>query len=396
MQIKFLHVFAIINLVPFAHSCFNTAVVNGPTKSFLKAPLLLTTAKALAVIATHSGLASAQVARQEVFGANPSNLSQTYFFGAVSDTPADEVPEFFQLSFQIGSVFGPALAPSEYYTIISGSTAESGFYDNIIAPNVSIKDFSGKFGAASYHGSRHWESTTATVDDDTQKIFGSMVLPNNTGPPAYACGPEEGTNLHKLITAKSSANEIKMLQETNWAHMSLGAGNVNMSVNDTLFSFSGAMEAETSWSPPYQVVYSRFFYGFGTLGPYTFAFWSVAPIDEPNNFATIGYFTKDGKILANSCNKGTDADGTRVFSTGAQNVTGAPFNLPKGFDILFHAKDTEYKLHVNTTQASFAPLPVGTTVSFVGSVKGGVSCPEDVPQYKGNAYVLGFAGLGCE
>ena len=50
------------------------------------------------------GLVSAQIARQEVFGVNPDNCSQTYFFGAVSQNPRNGVPDFFQLSFQIGIV----------------------------------------------------------------------------------------------------------------------------------------------------------------------------------------------------------------------------------------------------------------------------------------------------
>ena len=109
---------------------------------------------------------------------------------------------------------------------MSVSTAHVSLTDYVLAPNASIKDFGGVFGPAQYRGTDRWHNSTAQVDAAAQDIEVEMTLPHSTGPPAYACGPGTGTSLQSLITENSTQNEIKMLSETNWVHLALGAGSV--------------------------------------------------------------------------------------------------------------------------------------------------------------------------
>ncbi|MCJ1389934.1 hypothetical protein MMC18_002792 [Xylographa bjoerkii] len=348
------------------------------------------------IIVSYAGFGSAQVARQEVFGVNPDNSSQTYFVGAVSQEPRNGALDFFQLSFQIGSIFGPPFAPSEFYTIVSAIIANSSFGDFVVAPNASIDDFSGAFGPARYSGTEKWRSTTAKVDASAQDITVEMSLAHSTGPPAYACGPGTGTNLESLITENSTQNEIRMLKGTNFAHMALGTGIVNTSLNGTNLAFAGPMEVETSWGPPYPAIYSRFYYGFGGLGPFTYVFWHVAPIDEPTNFATLGYLARDDCILVNACNTLAQRSPamTSIAPYGSRNQSGVPFALPQGLKLEFaDAKGDAYLLIFESETAIYGPTPVGSTVNFVGSVSGGKYGGE---QYDGTGYVLAFVGTGCE
>ncbi|MCJ1293150.1 hypothetical protein MMC34_004703 [Xylographa carneopallida] len=350
----------------------------------------------VAFIISSSSVVSAQIARQEVFGVNSDNCSQTYFFGVVSHNARNGVPDFFQMSFQIGSVFGPRFAPSEFYTIVAGSTGNfsSGGYP--VAPNASINGFSGVFGPAQYSGTQKWRSTTANVSAPGQNIMAEMSLPHSIGPPAYACGPGTGTNLASLITKNSTQNEIAMLKGTNFAHMALGTGIVNASISGTPFVFTGPMEVETSWGPPYPAIYSRFYYGFGALGPYTYVFWHVAPVDEPTNFATLGYLARDGRILVNACNtlsqRATSI--TTITPYGSRNQSGVPFALPQGLTLGFEDVDGgAYLLVFDAAAADYGPSPVGSTISIVGAVSGGEYGGEP---FDGTGYVLAFVGIGYD
>ncbi|MCJ1398644.1 hypothetical protein MMC11_001844 [Xylographa trunciseda] len=370
-----------------------------------------------ALIASYTGKSPsfvlAQFARQEVFGVNLDNYSQTYFLGAVSEGPRNGALDFFQLSYQIGtssspyimpadppltpstgSVFGPPFAPSEFYTIVSASIGNSSFGDYVVAPSASIEDFSGVFGPARYSGTKEWRSTTAKVEASAQHIFGEMSLPHSPGPPAYACGPGTGTNLESLITENSTQNEIHMLKGTNFAHMALGTGIVNASLSGTDLAFTGPMEVETSWGPPYPAIYSRFYYGFGTLGPFTYVFWHVAPVEEPTNFATLGYLARDDCIVVNACNTGDQrlTNTTSITPYGVRNQSGVPFALPQGLNVGFtDEKGDAYLVVFNSTAASYGPTPVGSTLSFVGEVIGGEYGGK---KYKGTGYVLAYVGIG--
>ncbi|MCJ1381683.1 hypothetical protein MMC17_004794 [Xylographa soralifera] len=349
-----------------------------------------------AVIFSSPSFVTAQIARQEVFGVNSDNCSQTYFLGAVSQKPRNGALDFFQLSFQIGSILGPPFTPSEFYTIVSASTSNSSFEDFVIASNASIKDLGGAFGSALYSGTKKWRSTIAKVNASAQNIAAKMSLPHSTGPPAYACGPGTGTNLESLITKNSTQNEIAMLKGTNFAHMALGTGIVNAFLNGTTLAFTGPMEVETSWGPPYPDIYSRFYYGFGAVGPYTYVFWHVAPLNEPTNFATLGYLARDGCIVVNACNTLSQrvTNMTRITPFGSRNQSDVPFALPQGLNLGFaDTMGDAYLLVFNATAASYGPTPVGGTVSFVGGVSGGKYGGE---QYNGTGYVLAYVGNGCE
>ena len=156
------------------------------------------------------------------------------------------------------------------------------------------------------------------------------------------------------------------------------------------------MEVETSWGPPYPTIYSRFYYGFGALGPYTYVFWHVAPLDEPTNFATLGYLARDGCIVVNACNTLSPrfTNLTSITPYGLRNQSDVPFALPQGLNIGFtDAKGDAYLLVFDAAAAIYGPTPVGSTVSFVGGVSGGEYGGK---RYNGTGYVLAYVGNGSE
>jgi len=156
------------------------------------------------------------------------------------------------------------------------------------------------------------------------------------------------------------------------------------------------MEVETSWGPPYPSIYSRFYYGFGAVGPFTYVFWHVAPIDEPASFVTLGYLARDDCVVVNACNTLGQrfANTTSITPYGVRSQSGVPFALPQGLNIGFADKKANaYLLIFNSTAASYGPTPVGGTVSFVGEVRGGEYGGE---QYSGTGYVLAFVGIGYD
>lgn len=357
----------------------------------------------VALTASLSSAASAfipqpPVGRQAAQGVNPQNLTQTYFFAAQSNTFTNGIPDLFQLSFQIGSFFGPPFAPSEYFVVVSGGKAGVPFSQYVLAPNdtISTTDYSGNWGLASYEGFFNWESVIAKVDSPAQKASGSLTLKHSTGPPAWGCGPGTGTNLETLITKSSTPAEIDMYKNTNWAHFALGQAEVKANINGTILDFKGGFEAETSYGPPYEQTYSRFIYSFTTVGPYDIAFWSVAPPGEPNAFATIGYLAKHGRLLVNECNRlcQRTKDMTTITRTGSRNVTGLPFLAPQGVDIDFVDKHgRQYKFAFDTTQAQGSTFPIGSYTNALGKATGGLV---NGKQYTGSAEVQYFVTKGYD
>ena len=156
------------------------------------------------------------------------------------------------------------------------------------------------------------------------------------------------------------------------------------------------MNVETSWNPPYAAVYSRFYYGFGTLGPFTYSFWSMAPIDEPTNFATLGYLSQDDCIVVNACNTFAQrsVNMTSITPYGSRNQSGVPFLMPEGLDLGFiDDKGVVYDFILNFTTSDYGSTPVGSLTSITGSVGGGANSKE---QYTGTGYTLAYVGIGCE
>lgn len=173
--------------------------------------------------------------------------------------------------------------------VVSGNKAGVPFSKYLLDPNdtVSITDYSGNWGVGTYEGTAGWSSVHAMVYSPEKNVKGYINLAQSTGPPAWGCGANAGTNMDTLITPSSSAAEIAMYKGTSWAHFASGQARVKFNIDDIVLDFTGPFESETSYGPPYQDIYSRFIYGFTTVGPYDIAFWHVAPQGEPNNRATV-------------------------------------------------------------------------------------------------------------
>jgi len=167
-------------------------------------------------------------------------------------------------------------------------------------------------------------------------------------------------------------------------------------INGTVLDFTSPLEAETSYGPPYDETYSRFIYGFTTVGPYNIAFWQVAPPGEPTKWATIGSLSKHGRLIVNECNRihQRTVAITTIIPTGARAVTGLPFPAPQGLTFNFTDMHGEkYVFEFNTTSEAASVLPVGATVSVLGTVKGGCVIGR---QYTGTAEVLYFVAPGSK
>jgi hypothetical protein len=167
-------------------------------------------------------------------------------------------------------------------------------------------------------------------------------------------------------------------------------------INGTVLDFTGPFEAETSYGPPYDETYSRFIYGFTNVGPFNIAFWHVAPQGEPTKWATIGYLSKHGRLIVNECNRidQRPVAFTTITPTGTRNVPGLPFPAPQGLNFDFTDKHGEkYVFEFNSTSEAASVLPVGATVSVLGTVKGGCVGGR---QYTGSAEVLYFVAPGSK
>jgi len=167
-------------------------------------------------------------------------------------------------------------------------------------------------------------------------------------------------------------------------------------INGTVLDFTGPFEAETSYGPPYDETYSRFIYGFTTVGPFDIAFWQVAPPGEPTKWATIGYLSKHGRLIVNECNRihQRPVAITTITPTGTRDVPGLPFPAPQGLKFDFTDKHGEkYVFEFNSTSEAASVLPVGATVSVLGTVKGGCVGGR---QYTGSAEVLYFVAPGSK
>ncbi|KAF2150927.1 hypothetical protein K461DRAFT_279708 [Myriangium duriaei CBS 260.36] len=168
-----------------------------------------------------------------------------------------------------------------------------------------------------------------------------------------------------------------------------------MTINGTAFKFNGPVESEHQWGPPYQNTYSRFLYGHAQIGPYDFVFYTIAPVGEPNTWATIGYVGADGKILFNRCNKAASHDKTGVTivtQSGVQNVTGAPFPFPTKVVVEFVEDSGHiYKFEIELPFASAASVGVGFYSELSGPVTGGKVGGK---QYTSTAEVQSYVGVG--
>lgn len=177
-------------------------------------------------------------AQQIIPGANPTNWTQSYFFGAQSKALRKGVPNVLQLSFQIGSPFGAAFNPGysassqgkEFYVIVSGKKNGVEFVECLFAPNDEIKttDYSGDWGLAEYSIEPYYSCVNVTFDNGslTQQVKGSITLTDSTGPPAYACGPNTDGSLNTLKTSSSTTEEVALYNGTNWLHIALGEAKV--------------------------------------------------------------------------------------------------------------------------------------------------------------------------
>ena len=282
--------------------------------------------------------------------------------------------------------------------VVSGIKAGVPFSKFLLDPNdtISVTDFSGNWGIGSYEGTAGWSSVTAMVHAPEQNVKGYINLAESTGPPAWGCGPDAGTNMESLVTSSSSAAELKMFKGTNWAHFASGKAHVNFNIDGVELDFTGPFESETSYGPPYQEIYSRFIYGFTTVGPYDVAFWHVAPQGEPTNYATVGYLAENNHLIVNKCNtldeNGTDS--TTIDTTGSFHVTGLSLQIPEGLVIDFtDGYGKHYHFVVDTVEAAGASLPAGNTVSAQATVRGG---PVGEPQCNGSAFLLYFSAPGGE
>ena len=213
-----------------------------------------------------------------------------------------------------------------------------------------------------------------------------------------------------LIDSHSSPAEILALNGTNWAHLAGGIGTMqvlylflediitdtvsDMTINGTVFKFTGPVESEHQWGPPYQNTYSRFVYGHAQIGPYDFVFYTIAPVGEPNNWFTIGYVGANSKVLFNKCSKaGQNTTGvTTVTQSGSQTVTGASFPFPSKVVVEFvEDADCRYKFEIDLPYASAANVGVGVYSELSGPVTGGKI---GGMQYTSTAEVQIYAGVG--
>ena len=167
-------------------------------------------------------------------------------------------------------------------------------------------------------------------------------------------------------------------------------------INGTILDFVGPFEAETSYGPPYQDIYSRFYYGFAKVGPFDIVFWDVAPPGEPTKFATIGYLSEHGQLLVNECNTIAQRPVaiTTITPTGTRDIPGLQFPTPQGLDIDFTDKRGEkFHFHINSTTIRGSTLPIGSYANGEGTVTGGCIGGK---QYTGNAQIQYFATPGSK
>ena len=282
--------------------------------------------------------------------------------------------------------------------VVSGNKAGVPFSKFLIEPNdtITVTDFYGNWGIGSYEGTAGWSSVNAMVYAPEQNVKGYINLAESTGPPAWGCGPNTGTNMESLITASSSAAEAKMLKGTSWAHFASGKAHVNINVDGVELDFTGPFESETSYGPPYQDIYSRFIYGFTTVGPYDVVFYHVAPQGEPTKYATIGYLAENNHLVVNKCNTAnTDGtDSTTINTTGSFNVTGLSFEIPGSLAIDFTDRHGQhYEFAIDTVQAAGKSFPIGNTITAQALVRGGIV---GGPQCNGSAFLLYFSAPGGE
>ena len=282
--------------------------------------------------------------------------------------------------------------------VVSGIKAGVPFSKFLLDPNdtISVTDFSGNWGIGSYEGTAGWSSVNAMIHAPEQNVQGYINLAESTGPPAWGCGPDTGTNMEALITPSSSTAEVNMFKGTNWAHFASGKAHVNFKIDGDVLDFTGPFESETSYGPPYQDIYSRSIYGFTTVGPYDVAFWHVAPQGEPTKYATVGYLAENNRLIVNKCDtvntNGTDS--TTIDTTGSFNVTGLSLEIPGSLTIDFTDKyGKHFEFAIDTVQAAGASFPTGKTVSAQATASGGVV---DGHQCNGSAFLLYFSAPGGE
>ena len=297
-----------------------------------------------------------------------------------------------------GSYFGPAFAPSEYYVVVSGTKAGVPFTKFLLDPNdtISVTDFSGNWGIGSYEGTAGWSSVNAMIHAPEQNVKGYINLAKSTGPPAWGCGPDTGTNMESLITPSSSAAEVKMFKGTSWAHFASGNAHVNFDVDGVELDFTGPFESETSYSPPYQEIYSRFIYVFTTIGPYDIAVWHVAPPGEPTKYATVGYLAENNHLIVNRCNtvNTNGIDSTTITTIGSFSVTGSSLEIAGSLTIDFTDKyGKHFVFAIDTLKATGASFPTGNTIIGQATATGGIAGGH---QCNGSALVLYYSAPGGE
>ena len=167
-------------------------------------------------------------------------------------------------------------------------------------------------------------------------------------------------------------------------------------INGTILDFTGPCEAETSYSPPFPETYSRFIYGFATVGPFDFVFWHVAPPGEPTKYATIGYLSENGQIILNACNTISQRPVaiTKITPSGSLSVPGLPFSAPQLLQLDFIDRNGKnYSFLFNTDAAEGGTLPIGSYATGEGSVVGGLP---GVNNYSGTMQVQYFVATGSE